>query len=50
MGDLVYIGILIGFFGLAVQLVRGCERIVGPDENAASPAKVEPEPDAELAA
>jgi hypothetical protein len=51
MADLVFVGIIVGFFGLAVLLVLGCERIIGPDEGVVGvqhPA--EPEPGGELAA
>ena len=31
MADLVFVGIILGFFGLAALLVLGCQRIIGPD-------------------
>ncbi len=41
MADLLFIVIIVGFFGLAVLLVTACDRIIGPD-----PELVEP-PDAD---
>lgn len=32
MRDVVYVAITIGFFALAALFVRGCTRIVGPDD------------------
>lgn len=32
MTDLVFLTVIAGFFGLAVLLVRACERIVGSDD------------------
>jgi len=32
MSDIVLLGVLALFFGLAGLLVRGCDRILGPDE------------------
>ena len=32
MADLLFIGMMVVFFGLAVVLVRVCDRIVGADE------------------
>jgi hypothetical protein len=31
MADLALLALIIGFFGVMVLLVRGCDRIVGPD-------------------
>lgn len=31
MPDLLFIGLVIGFFAVAVGLVRACDRIIGPD-------------------
>ncbi|MGZ4710999.1 MAG: hypothetical protein ACXWBN_19845 [Acidimicrobiales bacterium] len=48
MADLLFILIVVGFFGLMVLLVKGCDRIIGPDEaykspdTAAEPAAAEP--------
>jgi hypothetical protein len=33
MADLLFIGMMVAFFGLAVVLVRLCDRIVGADEH-----------------
>jgi len=33
MADLLFIGMMIAFFGLAVLLVRACDRIIGVDES-----------------
>jgi hypothetical protein len=32
MADLLFIGLMVVFFGLAVLLVRVCDRIIGDDE------------------
>lgn len=42
MGDLVFLAIVVAFFGLAVLFVRGCEAILGPDETAAAPSTAAP--------
>ncbi len=34
MGDVLFLAILVAFFGLAVVFVRACDRIVGPDVGA----------------
>lgn len=31
MADLVYLGVIVAFFGLSVAYVRGLDRVVGPD-------------------
>lgn len=31
MADLVFLTLIAAFFGLAVLLVRACDRIIGPD-------------------
>jgi hypothetical protein len=31
MGDLIFVAVVVAFFGLAVAYVRGCERIIGRD-------------------
>lgn len=31
MSDVVFLGGLVAFFALAALLVRGCDRIIGPD-------------------
>jgi len=35
MTDLLMLAILVAFFGLAVVFVRACDRIIGPDLEAA---------------
>ena len=35
MQDVIFIAILTGFFALAVVFVKACERIIGPDVEAA---------------
>jgi len=37
MADLLFILIVVGFFGLMVLLVKACDRIIGPDEPYESP-------------
>lgn len=37
MSDLIYLAVIVGFFALAVGLVRACEHIIGPDQPAATP-------------
>jgi len=32
MADVLFIGVMVGFFALAVVLVRACDRIVGVDD------------------
>jgi hypothetical protein len=32
MADLIYVVVIVAFFGLAVLLVRACEHIIGPDD------------------
>ena len=31
MADLIFVLIVLGFFGLMVLLVKACDRIIGPD-------------------
>jgi hypothetical protein len=51
MADLVFIAVIVAFFGLAALLVIGCERIIGPDEGVVGTRRVaDPEPGRELAA
>jgi uncharacterized iron-regulated membrane protein len=38
MADLLFILIVVGFFGLMVLLVKACDRIIGPDESLESSA------------
>jgi hypothetical protein len=40
MADLIYVGVIIGFFEVATLFVVACDHIIGPDENAAD---VEPD-------
>jgi hypothetical protein len=50
VGDVVFIGILVAFFGLAVLLVHGCERIIGPAEQGENPSRAVPAPETGVAA
>ena len=34
MADLLVLLLVLGFFGLCVGLVYGCDRIIGPDDDA----------------
>jgi hypothetical protein len=34
MQDVMYLGIIVGFFALAVLFVAACDRIIGSDEEA----------------
>ena len=45
MGDLVFVPILVVFFGLMAGFVVMCDRMIGPDEvhDAGAPAALEPE-------
>ena len=36
MSDLIYVALVVGFFAVAVALVRACEHIIGPDDPAAA--------------
>jgi hypothetical protein len=36
--DVLFLAILVAFFALAVAFVHGCERIIGPDLEAETPA------------
>ena len=46
MSDVIFLAILVAFFGLAAVFVRACEHIIGPDLEADVPTAVtEPEPD-----
>jgi hypothetical protein len=31
MADVIFVALVLGFFGLATLLVRACDRIIGPD-------------------
>ena len=51
MADLWVVLTVVGFFGLCVALVYGCDRIIGPDDQSdLAMAPEEPDPDAEVAA
>jgi hypothetical protein len=41
MADVLFILIVVAFFGLMVLLVKFCDRVIGPDES--RPAEVEPD-------
>lgn len=32
MSDVLFVFLTLAFFALAVALVRGCDRVIGPDE------------------
>ncbi len=34
MADVLYLAVIIGFFGLMVLLVKACDHIIGPDDPA----------------
>jgi hypothetical protein len=34
MQDVIFVAVIIAFFGLCVLLVRACDWIIGPDEQA----------------
>jgi hypothetical protein len=34
MADLLVVVLVLAFFGLCVAFVRGCDRIIGPDDDA----------------
>jgi hypothetical protein len=38
MLDVVYVAVILVFFAIAAVFVRACERILGPDLEAGSPA------------
>jgi hypothetical protein len=37
MADLLFIALILGFFGVAVLLVAACDRIIGPDPDLVAP-------------
>jgi hypothetical protein len=41
MADVIYVLVMVAFFGVAALYVTACERIIGPDENAAVPLEEE---------
>lgn len=50
MADLVFVSVIVAFFAVALLLVRACERIIGPVEQAAAPSSRAPRPEQELVA
>jgi hypothetical protein len=40
MNDFAFVGIILGFFVLAVLFVRVCDRIIGPEEESQGVASV----------
>ncbi len=50
LGDVVFLAIVVAFFGILVGLVKFCDHIVGPDtETDVEPSSATPD-DAEVAA
>ncbi len=43
MADIVFLGVIVAFFAVALLLVRGCERIIGPASAVTPAAPVEDE-------
>lgn len=41
MADLLFVLLIVGFFGLAVLLVAACDRIIGPDPELVAPPDAE---------
>ena len=37
MADVIFLLVVVAFFGLMVLLVKACEHIIGPDEHVAPP-------------
>jgi hypothetical protein len=37
MADLLFVAVILGFFALCLGLVKGCDRLNGPDEAGADP-------------
>lgn len=50
MADLVFVAIVVGFFGILVLLVRACDAVIGPDPLDLDVADPSPRPDEEVAA
>jgi hypothetical protein len=50
MQDLMYVAIVVVFFALMLALVRGCDRIVGSDEEALGDAGTPDAPDEQVEA
>jgi hypothetical protein len=42
MTDVLMVALFVGFFGLALLFVKGCERIVGADIESAATDEAEP--------
>lgn len=40
MADVIFLLVVVGFFGLMVLLVKACDHIIGPDETSAVPPTV----------
>lgn len=49
MADLIFVSVIVAFFALALLLVRGCQRIIGSDEQVGAASSRTPVPE-ELAA
>ena len=49
MADVAFVAIILAFFGLAALFVRFCDRVIGPDEEAA-PETAHPTQSEQLAA
>lgn len=45
MADVLFILIVVAFFGLMVLLVKACDRMIGPDELAITPESAAAIPD-----
>jgi hypothetical protein len=43
VADLLFIAIIVAFFGVAVLLVRACDAIIGPDPAPSIEATIEPD-------
>jgi len=41
MADLLFVFLIVGFFGIAVLLVAACDRIIGPDPELVAPPDAE---------
>jgi hypothetical protein len=50
MADLAFLGLIGAFFALALLLVRGCDRIIGSDEQTAPLPATPSAPERDLAA
>lgn len=49
MADLIYLAVLVAFFGVAAMFVVACDRIIGPDDVALREGvSVAPNPEPEL--